>query len=128
MAGNRESAPSAPPLPPAPKRITGAFALLVVGLGVAMSGLVIGIVLATIRGDYLSNTKEVRDAAASGSDVLTQLGQFTAIGAWLTPFLFVGVAVFFVAIIVALSAIAKTIPVRGGALSTLAAELRTQQS
>ena len=126
MAANGESTASAPLLPPAPRRITGVFVLIGVGLGVTTVGLIIGLILATIRGDYFSNTKEVRDAATSGSDVLAQLGQFGAVGAWLTPFIFLGVAAFFLAIIVALSAIVKTIPGRGGALSALAAESRTR--
>ena len=86
MAGNSGSPASTLSLPPAPKRVAGALAAVGAGLGIAMLGLVIGFVLAGIRGDYFSNTKEVRDTAVSGSDVLAQLGQFSAAGAWLTPF------------------------------------------
>jgi len=89
------------------------YMLLMLALIIEMVALGIGAVLGLINGDYLANTKAARDAAAGGSSILTQLGQVKAVGTWLLPFQFLGFAVFFAAIGLALSSIMPRIQLRG---------------
>ena len=94
-------------------RIRAVYLLLALGLGIEVTALVIGLVLGGINADYFANTKGVRDAALAGSPVLTDLGQVRAVTAWLLPFQFLGIAVLFTAIGLALSAIIARIQFRG---------------
>ncbi len=93
------------------------YLLLAIGIGVELAALSIGVALGAIDADYFANAKGVRDAATTGSSVLTQLGQVEAVHAWLVPFQFVGVAVLFAAIGLALSGIIERIQLRGQAMA-----------
>ena len=89
------------------------YMLIMLALVIEMVALGIGAVLGLINGDYLANTKAARDAAAGGSSILTQFGQMNAVSVWLLPFQFLGLAVFFAAIGLALSSIIPRIQLRG---------------
>ena len=100
-------------------RVSLVYALLGAGLTSAMAALVVGIVLAVISGDYWSTAKASRDGAAVGSDLLAQIGSVSAVSIWLEPFKFVGVALFFSAIVTALASIVPRIGLRAAALATV---------
>lgn len=105
--------------PPLPRRVTAVYALLMLAFGVELAVLSTGLVLSNISADYFAATKAARDAAAAGSPLLRQLGQLSAVGAWLEPLKFVGFALFFTAIGVALSAIIPMIRLRGATMAEL---------
>ena len=100
-------------------RVRLVYALLGAGLTSAMAALVVGIALGVISGDYWSAAKASRDGAAAGSELLAEIGSVSAVSAWLAPFLFVGVALFFSAIITALASIVPRIGLRAAALATV---------
>ena len=100
-------------------RVRLVYALLGAGLTTAMTALVVGIVLGVVSGDYWSAAKASRDGAAAGSDLLAQVGSFSAVSAWLAPFQFVGVALFFASIVTALASIVPRIRLRAAALATV---------
>ncbi len=100
-------------------RVRLVYALLGAGLTSAMAALVVGIALGVISGDYWSAAKASRDGAAAGSDLLAEIGSVSAVSAWLAPFLFVGVALFFSAIVTALASIVPRIGLRAAALATV---------
>lgn len=91
--------------------------LLLAGVMIEMVALIIGIALGVSVGDYFSETKATRDAAASGSGLLSQIGTISAVKAWLLPLQFLGVATLFAAIAVALAAIIKNIQLRAEAFA-----------
>ena len=100
-------------------RVRLVYALLGAGLTSAMAALVVGIALGVISGDYWSAAKASRDGAAAGSELLAEIGSVSAVSAWLAPFLFVGVALFFSAIVTALASIVPRIGLRAAALATV---------
>ena len=100
-------------------RVRLVYALLGAGLTSAIAALVVGIALGVISGDYWSAAKASRDGAAAGSELLAEIGSVSAVSAWLAPFLFVGVALFFSAIVTALASIVPRIGLRAAALATV---------
>ena len=95
------------------------YALILAGLMTEMTVLVIGIALGISTGDYYTNTKAVRDAAIPGGDgsgILSQIGTISAVQVWLQPLKFVGVALFFTGIGVALWTIVGSVQLRGEAM------------
>ena len=77
--------------------------LMMMGMMVLMAALVIGIWQATIAADYWNHSIATElNPAAPGSDLLAQLGTLSAVGAWLTPLKFVGMATLFTGIALAL--------------------------
>ncbi len=100
-------------------RVRLVYALLGAGLTAAMTALVVGIALGVVSGDYWSAAKASRDGAAAGSDLLAQVGSVNAVSAWLAPFQFVGVALFFASIVTALASIVPRIRLRAAALATV---------
>ena len=107
-------------------RINLVYGLILAGLMVEMVVLGVGIFIATVTGDYWGNPKTVRDAAEAGSLILGQAGTIAAVGAWLAPLKFVGFALFFAGIGVALSAIIPRIQLRGQVMATVLPQLRQQ--
>lgn len=91
--------------------------LLLAGVMIEMVALIVGIALGVSAGDYFSETKATRDAAASGSGLLSQIGTISAVKAWLLPLQFLGVATLFAAIAVALAVIIKNIQLRAEAFA-----------
>ncbi len=70
--------------------------------------------LAPTAADYFgNNTKAVRDAATTGSDLIGQLIQLSATGRWLEPLTFVGVSSFMVGIALEFSMIPNLLKSRG---------------
>ncbi len=96
-----------------------ALALILAGLMTEMVAFIIGIVLGISYADYWSNSKAVRDAASPTNNpgVLSQIGTITAVEAWLVPFKFVGLAMFFAGIAAALATIIKVLQLRGDAFA-----------
>ena len=95
------------------------YALILTGLMIEMTVLAIGIAFGISTGDYYTNTKAVRDAAlpgGAGSGILSQIGTISAVQAWLQPLKFVGVALFFTGIGIALWTIVGSIQLRGEAM------------
>ena len=73
-----------------PWQLTAGKRLALAGLMVVMAVVIVGIVVAGIVAGYYENPKDVRDAAAAGSDVLANQGTIAAVQAWLAPLKFVG--------------------------------------
>jgi hypothetical protein len=96
-----------------------ALYLVLAGLMIEMTALIIGIALGISYADYWGNSKAVRDAAGPGSNpgILSQVGTIVAVEAWLVPFKFLGLAMFFSGIAVALATIIKTLQLRGDAFA-----------
>ncbi len=95
------------------------YSLILTGLMIEMVAFIVGIALGISTGDYYSGTKAVRDAAipgGAGSGTLSQIGTISAVQAWLLPLKFVGVALFFTGIGVALWTIVGSIQLRGEAM------------
>ncbi len=84
-----------------------------------MAVLGIGAFLGLSAGDFWGSTKAARDSAAAGSTLLVTGGRVAAVSAWLEPFKFVGLALFFAGIGVALSAIIPRIELRAQAMATV---------
>ena len=75
-------------------------------------------VLAPTAVDYWGgNAKSVRDAAAVGSELLTDLGTLTVTPRWLKPLTFLGVASFMLGIALEFSTIPNVLKNRGWVLS-----------
>ena len=91
--------------------------LLVTGVMIEMVALIVGIALGVSTGDYFSETKASRDAAAAGSGLLSQIGTISAVKAWLVPLQFLGVATLFAGIAASLAVIIKNLRLRGGAFA-----------
>ncbi len=94
-----------------------AYGLILGALMLEMVALAIGSVLGLELADYWGSTKATRDAATADSNLLAQAGRASAVGAWLLPFMFIGVALFFAGIGVVLSAIIPRIKMRAAMLA-----------
>ena len=110
----------------ASRRVNLVYALVLAGLMVEMVALILGIFLATVADSYWANPKTVRDAAAAGTAILGQAQTLAAVSAWLVPLKFVGFALFFAGIGVALSAIVPRIRERGEVMAAALPQLRQQ--
>ena len=91
--------------------------LLIAGVMIEMVALIVGIALGVSTGDYFSESKASRDAAASGSGLLSQIGTISAVNAWLEPLKFLGFATLFGAIAVALAVVIKNLQLRAEAFA-----------
>ena len=105
------------------RRINVVYLLILLGLSITMAAFVIGLVLSFISGDYYAESKAARDAAGAGSSLLADLGLVKAVEAWLLPFKFLGIAMFFAGIGLALGAIIKRIQLRGQVMAESLGEL-----
>ena len=92
--------------------------LVIAGVMIEMVALIVGIALGISIGDYFSETKATRDAATSGSGLLSQIGTISAVNAWLEPLKFLGFATLFTAIAVALAVTIKNLQLRAEAFAT----------
>lgn len=94
-----------------------ALLLVLAGLMIEMVAFIIGIALGISYADYWSNSKAVRDAASPTTNpgILSQVGTITAVEAWLVPFKFIGLSMFFSGIAAALYTIVKTMQLRADA-------------
>jgi hypothetical protein len=91
--------------------------LLLTGVMIEMVALIVGFASGVSIGDYYSETKATRDAATSGSGLLSQLGTFSAVKGWLVPLQFLGVATLFAGIAVSLAVIIKNLQLRAEAFA-----------
>ena len=66
--------------------------LALAGFMVVMVAAVVGFVVASQVAGYYADPKSVRDVAAAGSEMLSDQGTIAAVGAWLAPLKFVGLA------------------------------------
>ena len=95
------------------------YGVVATALMIEMAVFVIAIALGVSLGDYYANTKAVRDAAVpggEGSGILSQIGTISAVGAWLEPLKFVGVALLFFGIAIALWTTIRSLQLRGEAM------------
>ena len=100
----------------------------VVGLMIIMVASVLWLVLAVISGDYYSSSKAVRDAAESGSGLLSQLATIQGIKGWLLPFSFLGVATFLLGFGFAFSNILQNVRLRGNTMAAALPELKARKT
>ena len=91
--------------------------LLFAGAIIEIVALAVGLALGVSIGEYFSETKSTRDAAASGSGLLSQIGTISAVGAWLVPLKFLGLATFFAAIAVSLRVVINNLQLRAEAFA-----------
>ncbi len=106
-----------------PWQLTAGKRLALAGLMVVMAVVIVGIVVAGIVAGYYENPKDVRDAAAAGSDVLANQGTIAAVQAWLAPLKFVGLSTILVGIGVILWGIARTLAVRASVFAQVIPKL-----
>ena len=89
---------------------------------------VIWVVLALVAGDYYSNSKAVRDAAETGSAVLSQLSNIQATKAWLLPLEILGIASFLMGFGFAFANILQNIRLRGNTLAAVLPALKERKT
>ena len=94
--------------------------LMMMGMMILIASFVIGIVNATIANDLYSHSIREIDSAAAGSELLRELGTVKAITTWLAPFKFVGMALMFSGIAVALLTIVRVLRWQTGRLVEIA--------
>jgi hypothetical protein len=93
--------------------------LTVLGWILIMLALIIGLVVLTPTAvNYFgANSKEVRDAAEAGSQLLSQISILASIPLWLEPLTFLGVAFFICGIALEFSVIPSLVKMRGDAMA-----------
>ena len=96
-----------------------AGALWVVAAMIVMVAAVTWVVLAVMSGDYYSNGKAVRDAAAAGSGLLSQQGSIEAVKDWVLPFAFLGLASYLLGFGFAFGNILKNVRLRGNTMAAV---------
>ena len=95
--------------------------LMMMGMMVLLATFAIGIWLATQSHDYWNNSiATVLNPAAAGSDTLRDLGVIKSTAAWLTPLKFVGMALLFSGIALALVTIVSVLRFQAARLAELA--------
>jgi len=100
----------------------------VVGFMIIMTASVLWVVLAVIAGDYYSSSKSIRDAAESGSGLLSQLATIQGIKGWLLPFSFLGVATYLLGFGFAFSNILQNVRLRGNTMAASLPELKARKT
>lgn len=84
--------------------------LMMMGIMLLIATFIISIVQAAIAADYWDHSIATQlNTAQSGSDLLSDLGTINAIGAWLAPLKFVGLAMLLTGITLALVTIVKVL-------------------
>lgn len=93
--------------------------LTILGWILIMLALIIGLVVLTPTAvNYFgANSKEVRDAAEAGSQLLSQISILASIPLWLEPLIFLGVAFFICGIALEFSVIPSLVKMRGDAMA-----------
>lgn len=94
--------------------------LMMMGMMVLVGAFAVGIVNATIANDLYSHSIREIDAAPAGSELLRQLGLVNATTTWLAPVKFVGMALLFSGIAVALLTIVRVLRWQTGRLVEIA--------
>ena len=109
-----------------PKLPRLAYSLMLFGMMIVVASFIIGIALGISTADHFENAKSVRDAAepgGQGSGILSQLGTIKATTAWLTPFKFVGIAMFLSGISTFFFVIIRSLQLRGEAMRVAIPEI-----
>lgn len=96
-------------------------------LMIVMIAAVTFIVLATIGGDYYANSKAARDAAESGSGILSQLGSLQTVTNWATPLIFLGFATFIAGFGFAFVNILSNVRLRANTMAATLPELKARK-
>ena len=93
--------------------------LTILGWILISLALIIGLVVLTPTAvNYFgANSKEVRDAAEAGSQLLSQIGVLASIPLWLEPLTFLGVALFICGIALEFSVIPSLVEKRGDVMA-----------
>lgn len=93
--------------------------LTIPGWILIMLALIIGLIVLTPTAvNYFgANSKEVRDAAEAGSQLLSQIGILASIPLWLEPLTFLGVVFFICGIALEFSVIPSLVKMRGDAMA-----------
>jgi hypothetical protein len=93
--------------------------LTILGWILIMLALIIGLVVLTpTAASYFgANSKEVRDAAEAGSQLLSQISILASIPLWLESLTFLGVAFFICGIALEFSVIPSLVKMRGDAMA-----------
>jgi hypothetical protein len=93
--------------------------LTILGWILIALALIIGLVVLTPTAvNYFgANSKDVRDAAEAGSQLLSQIGILASIPLWLEPLTFLGVAFFICGIALEFSVIPNLVKMRGDAMA-----------
>ena len=98
------------------------------GMMIIVAITVIWIVLAGLAGDYYSNSKAVRDAAETGSPVLSQLSIIQTTKAWLLPLEILGIASFLMGFGFAFANILQYIRLRGNTLAAVLPAIKERKT
>ena len=99
--------------------------LMMMGMMILIGALVVGLIIAGTANDlYGGNSIAQIDVAPAGADILKDLGTVAAVSAWLVPFKFVGMAVLFSGIAVALLTLIRVLRWQTGRLVEIAEEAK----
>ena len=109
-------------------QIKFAMGIWVVGMMIIVAITVIWVVLAVVANDYYSNSKAVRDAAETGSGVLSQLRNIQATPAWLLPLEILGIATFLFGFGFAFANILANIGLRGNTMAAVLPALKERKT
>ncbi len=96
--------------------------LMMMGVMVLVATMIIGAWLGTIAGDVWGRPIVEVNAAAQGSALLADLGTLNAVQAWLAPFKFIGMALLFTGIALALVTIVTVLRFQARRLVQIAGE------
>ena len=107
-------------------RIAGLIWLISAMIVMAAAGT--WLALAVMTGDYLGNSKAVRDAAEAGSGLLSQQGSIEAVKDWVLPFAFLGLAGFLLGFGFAFAGILKFVRLRGNTMAELLPVLKQRST
>ena len=91
--------------------------LMMMGMMVLIVAFIVGLVQANLASDYWNHSIATRlNPAEAGSDILRDLGRIEALGTWLAPLRFVGLALIFTSIGLALATIVRVLRWQSGRL------------
>ena len=93
--------------------------LWVVAGAIVMVAAITWLVLAVLAGDYYSNSKAVRDAAAAGSGILSQQGSIEAVKDWILPLAFLGLATYLLGFGFAFGNILRNVGLRANTMAAV---------
>ena len=109
-------------------QIKVAAGLWFLGVVIIAAVTVTWVVLAVLVGDYYSNTKAVRDSAAAGSALISDLQKIEATKAWLMPLPILGVSTFLLGFGFAFANIMKNTWLQGSAVAAVFPALQERET
>lgn len=109
-------------------QIKVAAGLWFLGVVIIAAVTVTWVVLAVLVGDYYSNTKAVRDSAAAGSALISDLQNIEATKAWLMPLPILGVSTFLLGFGFAFASIMKNTWLQGSAVAAVFPALQERET